>query len=195
MQALQGDGDNAGMAGRLAELLDREAIRDCLYRYCRGIDRGDEAALRSSYWPDATDRHGAYNGPVEGFFAAAAKLFQTDARNIHQISNILITVVGPRRAAVETYFDALQRGGGKQFHLAGRYCDLFEKRGAEWRVAERTVVYDWVDEQDPPLRPEDERFGVRHPIGSRAPNDPIYALLTRSEPHQDSVAAGAPDAR
>ncbi|WP_352842599.1 hypothetical protein [Mesorhizobium sp. M0933] len=24
-----------------------EAIRDCLYRYCRGIDRADEAALRS----------------------------------------------------------------------------------------------------------------------------------------------------
>ncbi|MDX0110591.1 nuclear transport factor 2 family protein, partial [Sinorhizobium meliloti] len=27
----------------ISELLDREAIRDCLYRYCRGIDRGDEA--------------------------------------------------------------------------------------------------------------------------------------------------------
>lgn len=41
----------------ISELLDREAIRDCLYRYCRGIDRGDEAALRSTYWPDAHDNH------------------------------------------------------------------------------------------------------------------------------------------
>ena len=24
---------------RLTELLDREAIRDCIFRYCRGIDR------------------------------------------------------------------------------------------------------------------------------------------------------------
>ena len=32
----------------LHALLDREAIRDCLYRYCRGIDRADEAALRST---------------------------------------------------------------------------------------------------------------------------------------------------
>ena len=140
----------------MEELYDREAIRDCLFRYCRGIDRGDEAALRGSYWPDATDRHGAYSGPVEGFFAAAAKVFQTDARNVHQVSNILITFLSPGRAAVESYFNALQRGSGTQFHLAGRYCDLFEKRGTEWRVAERTVVYDWVDEQVPPGEPEAE---------------------------------------
>ncbi len=37
---------------RITELLDQEGIRDCLYWYCRGIDRADEATLRSSYWPD-----------------------------------------------------------------------------------------------------------------------------------------------
>lgn len=51
----------------IQNLLDKEAIRDCLYRYCRGIDRADEAILRSAYWPDAHDRHGAYVGDVEGF--------------------------------------------------------------------------------------------------------------------------------
>lgn len=178
MAAMQDHGNSADAT--LAELLDREAIRDCLHRYCRGIDRGDEAALRSSYWPDATDRHGAYQGPVEGFFNQAARLFATDAVNVHQVSNILITFLAPGRAAVETYFNALQRGAGRQFHLAGRYCDLFEKRGAEWRVAERTVVYDWVDEQTPPAQANAERFGVRQPIGTRAPGDPVYALLARS---------------
>ncbi len=176
---MQDERNGAADDAAYRELLDREAIRDCLYRYCRGIDRGDEAALRSSYWPDATDRHGAYDGPVEGFFAAAARTFATDARNIHQVSNILITFLSSGRAVVESYFNALQRGGGRQFHLAGRYCDLFEKRGTEWRVAERTVVYDWVDEQTPPTQPDAERFGVRTPIGSRAPDDPIYGLLSR----------------
>ena len=57
--------------GKITELLDREAIRDCIYRYCRGVDRADEASLRGAYWPDATDQHGPYSGPVEGFFFAS----------------------------------------------------------------------------------------------------------------------------
>ena len=54
------------MEARIVELMDREAIRDCLYLYCRGIDRADEATLRSAYWPDAIDNHGSYNGPIDG---------------------------------------------------------------------------------------------------------------------------------
>lgn len=167
---------------RLTELLDREAIRDCLYRYCRGIDRGDEAALRSSYWPDATDRHGAYSGPVEGFIQMALGVFKTNPRNVHQVSNILIEFRGATDARVETYFNALQCGPGKdgvvrQFLLVGRYCDSFQKRGGEWRVAQRTVVYDWVEEQTPPEGSEAERFGLRQPVGTAFPDDPVYTLL------------------
>lgn len=167
---------------KLTELTDREAIRDCIYRYCRGIDRADETTLRSSYWPDATDRHGAYSGPVEGFFRWAREVFATGARNVHQVGNILIEFAGPTRAAVETYFLALQRGPGsdgaiRQFLIAGRYCDLFEKRGEEWRVARRIVAFDWVEEQSVPAKVEEERFGPRAPIGGRAPHDPIYAIL------------------
>lgn len=169
-------------ADRLMELLDREAIRDCMYRYCRGIDRADEEALRSAYWPDATDCHGRYSGPVEGFFAMVRESFKAGPRNIHQVSNILITFKSTTRAAVESYFNALQRsvdrsGTARQFHLAGRYCDVFEKRGKEWRVAERVVVYDWVEEQPVPTGSEQSRFGVRQPIGAPFPNDPIYRLL------------------
>lgn len=167
---------------KLQELLDREAIRDCLYRYCRGIDRADEAMLRSSYWPDAHDRHGAYVGSAEGFVQMAIGVFKTGPRNIHQISNILIEFRGTTDARVESYFNALQRGPGKdgvvrQVLLAGRYCDRFEKRGHEWRVADRTVVYDWVEEQVPPEGSEAERFGLRQPIGGAFPEDPVYALL------------------
>lgn len=43
----------------LDELLDREAIRDCLARYCRGVDRLDRALLLSTYWPGAEDDHGS----------------------------------------------------------------------------------------------------------------------------------------
>ena len=39
------------------EVADREAIRECLYRYCRGVDRLDADMVRSAYWPDVVDTH------------------------------------------------------------------------------------------------------------------------------------------
>lgn len=165
----------------LQALQDREAIRDCLYRYCRGIDRRDEAALRSAYWPDATDRHGAYQGSAAGFIDDALAKLRHAGRMIHQVSNILIELKGDV-AAVESYFLAFQAGrdpGGQPLEtlLCGRYVDRFERRGAEWRVAARTVVYDWirqtplVDDQAP------ETFGLRQPTGGHKPDDPVYDLL------------------
>ncbi|MPR13214.1 nuclear transport factor 2 family protein [Microvirga tunisiensis] len=169
---------------RTSELHDREAIRDCLYRYCRGIDRADEAALRSSYWPDAYDHHGAYSGSAEGFIQFALGVFTTGPRNIHQITNVLIEFISPAEAAVESYFTALQRGPDeageiRQVLLCGRYCDLFQKRAGEWRIAERTVVYDWLEEQTPPAASETERFSPRQPLGASYPDDPVYALRKR----------------
>ncbi|WP_353646038.1 nuclear transport factor 2 family protein [Mesorhizobium sp. WSM2239] len=181
---------------KIAELLDREAIRDCLYRYCRGIDRADEAALRSSYWPDAHDNHGPYCGLAEGFIQFALGVFKAGPRNIHQITNILIEFTSPVEAAVESYFNALQRGPDKdgevrQVLLCGRYCDLFQKREGEWRIAKRTVVYDWLEEQIPPAVPEAERFGLRQPIGAPHPDDLIYALGKRRIPSHHDVFRGS----
>ncbi|WP_238364653.1 nuclear transport factor 2 family protein [Mesobacterium pallidum] len=165
-------------------ILAREAIRDCLYRYARGIDRADEAALMSAYWPGAYDCHGATSGPVEEFYERVRGAWARGARNIHHITNVLIEFRGEAEAAVESYFHALQRGAGpdgveRQVMLSGRYCDLFERRGDEWRIAERTVVYDWVDPQEVPEGSEAERFGVRVPIGGVFPHDPVYAIGRR----------------
>lgn len=163
------------------QLRDRELIRDCLFRYCRGIDRADEAALRSVYWPDGTDTHGPYQGSATGFIEWAMKTLSSIERGIHQIHNILIDLRGTQ-AAVESYFTALQRQPGTDgalanVHMAGRYLDRFEKRGAEWRVADRVVVFDWVEETPAPAEAEAARFGRRRPIGGRWPDDPVYALL------------------
>ena len=167
---------------KITKLLDREAIRDCIYRYCRGVDRADEASLRGAYWPDATDQHGPYSGPVEGFFQWANGIFESGARNVHMVGNVLIEFTAPNEAVVETYFFALQRGPGRddnvrQFLIAGRYCDVFQQRDGEWRVFRRVVAYDWVDEQVAATEPEAQRFGPRLPLGTRFPNDPIYELL------------------
>lgn len=167
----------------LQDLLDREAIRDCLHRYCRGIDRCDEACLRSVYWPDATDRHGPYQGSATGFVEWALDKLKTSGRMVHMLSNILIDLRG-EAAGVESYFHALQadrdaQGQPQETMLCGRYIDRFEKRQGQWRIAERTVVYDWMRQQ--PMSGQDDAsfFGVRQPNGGRQPDDPLYAMLQR----------------
>lgn len=166
----------------LQSLLDREAIRECIFSYCRGIDRVDEAALRGSYWPDATDRHGPYQGTATSFIEAALPKLREGGRMIHHVGNLSIVLRG-LQAAVETYFLAWQRdrradGSEHETFLAGRYVDRFEKRGDEWRVAARVVVYDWVQPMGAaPAAPERERFGPRLPAGAPKPDDPWYQLL------------------
>lgn len=165
----------------LKSLADREAIRDCLYRYCRGIDRLDEVALRSAYWPDGTDRHGPYQGSAAGFIEWALEKLKTSGRMIHRISNILIDVQGDV-ALVESYFEAIQgernsQGEPIETLLCGRYLDRFERRGDEWRIAARTVVYDWMRQTPLPHEMTTEVFGVRQPTGAHLPTDPLYPFL------------------
>ena len=132
----------------LQELADREAIRERLALYCRGVDRVDEAALRSAYWPDATDDHVIYSGPVEGFIAYALEALKAGPPSVHQLHNCLI-VFRDGGAEVETYFSAWQElptaKGPRRSHQKGRYLDWFEKRGDEWRIRTRKVVFDWAE--------------------------------------------------
>jgi hypothetical protein len=134
------------------EWADREAIRDCLWRYARGIDRSDEAMLRSAYWPDATDDHGGlFSGSATDFIDRAAKNFPNrDRTTMHLISNMIIRLDGSR-AKAESYVYAIEsspnaEGQMRDIVCAARYLDHFERRGDEWRIAQRTVAIDWFRE-------------------------------------------------
>jgi hypothetical protein len=160
---------------------NREAIRDCLYRYCHGIDRCDETALRSVYWEDAIDCHGAWNGSATGFIEQALLKLKAGGRRVHQVNNVLIELHGVE-AAVQSSFIALQATAAQpaqETFLCGRYLDRFERRLGEWRVAARIVVYDWIEERTRPELALDDAslFGQRNPVAANAPIDPIYALL------------------
>jgi len=171
-------------AAALQTLLDREAIKECIFSYCRGIDRVDEAALRSAYWPDATDRHGPYQGSATGFIEWALAKLREGGRMVHFVGNMSIQLNGDV-AGAETYFQAFQQGRDSagentELFLIGRYADRFEKRDGEWRIAERVVIYDWIREERKPRQSDDEWFGdFRQPRGGRKPDDPVYDLLAR----------------
>lgn len=167
----------------LQALWDREQIREVLYRYCRGIDRADETILRSVAWPEGQDRHGAFEGTAAQFVDWAVKTLPHIERSVHQVHNVIIELHGDR-ATVESSFTALHRQPNARrelvvLQMCGRYLDLFEKRSGEWRIADRTVVFDWLEELPPTPGAPDARFGTQRPIGGRYPDDPLYAHLRK----------------
>lgn len=47
---------------KLKRLLDEAAIRYCMARYARGVDRMDRALIEGAYWEDGYDRHALSRG-------------------------------------------------------------------------------------------------------------------------------------
>ncbi|WP_395334894.1 nuclear transport factor 2 family protein [Novosphingobium sp. BL-8H] len=164
----------------LAELADREAIRECLYRYARGVDRLDADMVRSAYWPDVVDKHLEFEGNAEEFIAWAFPAMQAMDQTMHLIGNVLIALHGDQ-ADVESYFYGYHRitVDGRKMDVigAGRYLDRFEKREDEWRIRERLVMTDWFREYSDSADWSMGLLGQRLDIGGRFPDDPSYTRL------------------
>lgn len=151
-----------------AELLDRQRITDVIHRYCRAADRLDVELFKTTFWEDG----GFDGGPAEGpaveilphlFENVVCHMWETSQ---HTVSNILIELEGDR-AYVESYLTALHlshpthasragllgeanaRAAGFKDHdvvefiLGGRYIDVFECRGGEWRIFRRKIIPVW----------------------------------------------------
>jgi hypothetical protein len=166
---------------KLQLILDRIAIEDCLKRYSHAVDRCDRELLRTVYWPDAVDDHVFWKGEAPEFVEFSIGVLETRDQSMHAISNIMIRLDG-RTARVQCYYDAYERvrrkdGTSNDVTFIGRYLDRFEKRGDEWRIAERKVVIDswriWPDSADWPRGV----FGHKVEVGKRGAEDPSAALF------------------
>ena len=169
------------LAAMVEELWDREAIRDCIYRYCRAVDRRDEALLRTVYWPEANDYHGAFDGPADAFITHVMAFIKTQDLIQHSIGTINIQQDGAR-AKVESYFTGYQRfpnldGVMTDFFMGGRYLDKMEKRDGEWRTADRFVVYDWFREMPGSFDYNSGAFGFVPVTGTQDEQDKLYSWL------------------
>ena len=51
----------------LDDLTAELGIRRAIYRYCRGVNRGDVAMIASAYHDDADENHGAFKGTGRQF--------------------------------------------------------------------------------------------------------------------------------
>lgn len=165
----------------LEELADREAIRECLYRYSRGVDRLDADMVRSAYWEDCQDSHMGFVGNAEEFIAWSFPIMGSMDQSQHFIANVLINLHGDT-ASVESYFYGFHRinlpdGGKNDVIGAGRYLDIMEKRGEEWRIKTRNVVTDWFRHYPDSADWSQGMLGIMIEPGGRFPDDDSYKVL------------------
>lgn len=169
--------DIAALVSRLEILEAREAIRDVLYRYARGADRGDVDLFKSCYWPDATDCHWFWNGNAHEFADYVIPLLREIPNSQHSITNPIIELDGDR-AFVECQWYVIHHIGldAERFidqQAEGRYLDVFERRNGEWRILHRQTALEAIREH---VVPNLSRGVPRdHPsVAQRMPNDAVY---------------------
>lgn len=132
---------------QVRQLLDREAIRQCLLRYTRGVDRHDDELILSAFWPDALIGYGQADPLHPAPFVPWVNEEHRDKfeQNQHHITSQTIELDGDT-AHVESYVIHFllgsQRKIGPHTIGSGRYIERYERRGGEWRIAVREYIPD-----------------------------------------------------
>jgi SnoaL-like domain len=130
----------------LETIIDREAIRDVIARVARGEDRRHEGLLRGAYWPEATIDFGVMAGGLDDYVGWCVPGSPDIPVTQHMLGQSMIALRGDS-AKVETYVTSYHRvkAGDEERDTAmgGRYLDVLEKRDGEWKIASRTMLYDW----------------------------------------------------
>ena len=141
---------NEDLLVRLQRLEDKQAILDCVYRYCRGIDRHDDDIIASVFHPDAVDNHGSFLGGIPEFIRFANDGHaKTTLSHTHNITCHNVEIDGDVAHGESYVIFALRLPDEKTVHVGGgRYIDRFEKRNGEWKIALRRLVMDWRIEAD-----------------------------------------------
>jgi hypothetical protein len=166
----------------LQEMLDEFALRKLVHTYCRAVDRGDFATLRTLYHNDAVDAHGDVStGSVEEFL----EMLEASRPHIRSMQHNVTTVnfaIDGSLAEGEIYTIATHTlGAGDRdvdVIVGGRYLDKYEKRDRTWRIVERAVVTDWAHVNDP------SAVDLSHPItrgtltGSPGADDPSHQFFS-----------------
>lgn len=133
----------------LQALLERDKIRDCVVRLARGEDRRNAALITACYWPDSITDYGVFVGSFSEYLAWVVPGSPAIPVTQHVLGQSLIDLQGDK-ASVETHVTSYHRIDMGTEHrdtvIGGRYLDRIEKRNGEWRIAQRTMLYDWFQD-------------------------------------------------
>ncbi len=170
------------MSDALQTLVDRQAIHDCLLRFCRSMDRFDRDLYLSAFHADAEMAAGPYVGDVPGCWHWAMPMHRDgQVLTHHLLLNHHVEIDGDV-AHSECYYQFVARnhpweeGGEETVLLAGgRYIDRLERRDCEWKIALRTNLIEWSCLQ-PSLAPpfSDVPDIALNGVSARDKSDPSY---------------------
>jgi hypothetical protein len=163
----------------LDELRAERDIRCVIHRCARGVDRRDWALVAACFHDDATQTIGSFGtGRAKDCLEWTREMLEDCVSSTHFVGNVLIEVDG-NSAVAESYCLGLHRrarpDGTIDDAVANvRYLDRFSRRAGEWRIVDRTCVFD-PGRVDP--------LAVDYPIapgatvGRSCPDDASYGLL------------------
>jgi hypothetical protein len=178
---------------RLSAMLDKADIRECLARFCRGMDRFDKAQYLSAFWDDAEMAAGPFVGSAADCWDWAVPMHDAGQLLTHHVLLQSTIDLEGDAAHSETYYQFVARNRDESVVLAGgRYIDRLERRGDEWKIALRTNMIEWATL--PPAIPppfSDVPDIAVNGVSARSPEDPSYQrpLVNRRVPHVPGVVA------
>ena len=171
----------------LNALLDKQAIREALEAFSRGMDRFDREAYLSAFHDDAEMAAGPFVGSARDCWDWAVPMHEEgQLLTHHSLLNITIDLDGDT-AHTETYYMFVARNRDETVVLAGgRYVDRFEKRNGDWRIALRTNIIEWAT-MPPAIPPPFSEVAdiALNGVSSRSKDDPSYLrpLVNRRAPN------------
>ena len=133
----------------LKALLDRDKIRECIIGLARGEDRRDASMITKAYWPDSITDYGVFAGNFDEYLAWVVPGSPAIPCTQHVLGQSYTQLDGDT-ARAETQVISYHRVnmGTEECDtcIGGRYLDLLERRDGEWRIANRTMLYDWYQD-------------------------------------------------
>lgn len=173
-----------GDASTLQGLLAREAIREQIYNYGRGIDRIDKQLTMDVWHPDGTADYGGQTVNGRGLVEELFKGLPNMTASAHHLLESRIEVDGDTAVSEtiantsivnpleERSVQGVRVGstGISVSLIRGRYADRWSKKDGHWALDHRAYIEDFRTVQEIPGAP---RLGR----GTRDREDPSYAIV------------------
>lgn len=166
----------AALEAKMQDMIDRQAIFDCIKRTSRGNDRFDIELITGSYHDDGIHELGqrVISGQAYGDHANQSHAAISETC-LHNVTMHACEIEGDI-AHCESYVIGLfaDKGGESSRILAGRYIDRLEKRQGEWRIAVRRATVEVAMEGRAILPNGQTPPGSGYLRGDRDRSDPSY---------------------